>query len=161
MSRKGPRGVCFGLAICLLLAASAFAAEQTRETYKAAVEPICKTNKQASDKYLKDVRNLVKHDKLKQAGENFTKAAAALEKAQKQLSAVQQPPADSAKLAQWLQGIKKEVSLMRTIAAKLKAGDKGKASSLSVRLTHDATATNNKVIAFSFNYCRIDPSRYT
>jgi hypothetical protein len=49
---------------------------------------------------------------------------------------------------------------MRQISAKLRAGDAGKASSLSVKLTHNATTTNNQVIAFQFDYCRIDPSRY-
>jgi hypothetical protein len=154
-------GLSAGFCLLLVLGGRALAAEQTRESYLAAVEPICKTNKAASDRYLRGVRGLVKDDKLKKAGENFSKAAAALEKAQKQLAAVEQPPADSAKLTKWLQGIEAEVALMRTIAAKLKAGKSGPASSLSVRLTHDATTTNNQVIVFQFNYCRIDPSRYT
>src|SRR3954453_18934075 len=88
----------------MLVFASVAAAEITKDEYKAQVEPICKTNKQASDKYLKNVRSLVKHDKLKQAGQNFSKAAVALEKAQKQLAAVEKPPADSAKLTKWLKG---------------------------------------------------------
>ena len=79
---------------------------------------------------LTGVEKMVKKDKLKQAGVRFSKAAAALEKAQKQLAAVPQPPEDSAKLGKWLSGIKGEVSLMKTIAAKFKAGNKGKGSSL-------------------------------
>jgi hypothetical protein len=144
-----------------LLAVPAFAAEQTREGYVAAVEPICKANKQSSDRYLKGVKALVKNDKLAQASQNFTKAAAALEKAQKQLAAVPQPPADTAKLTKWLAGIKEEIAQMRTIATKLKQGDKGKASALAVRLQHNATQTNNQVIAFQFDYCNIDPSQYS
>lgn len=135
--------------------------EPTRATYVVAVEPICKTNKQASDRYLKGVKALVKNSKLAQASQNFTKAAAALEKAQRQLAAVPQPPEDAAKLAKWLSGIKSEVAQMRTIATKLKQGDKSKASSLAVKLQHNATATNNLVIAFQFDYCKIDPSKYT
>jgi hypothetical protein len=149
------------LGLLLFAAPFAFAAETTRSEYVAAVEPICKTNKHASDKYLKGVRNLVKQDKLDQASQRFSKAAAALEKARKQLALVPQPPADAAKLAKWLAGIKSEVGLMRTIAAKLKQGNKAKATSLVVRLTHDANATNNLVIVFQFNYCMIDPSKYT
>ena len=150
--------------LCLILAALvplASAAELNRDEYKAQVEPICKTSKSASDKYLKGVRKLVKEEKLKQASERFTKAAAALEKAQKQLAVVPQPTADEAKLAKWLNGIKGEVALMRTIATKLRQGNAGRASSLSVKLTHNATATNNLVIAFQFRYCKIDPSKYT
>jgi len=147
----------------MLVFASVAAAEITKDEYKAQVEPICKTNKQASDKYLKNVRSLVKHDKLKQAGQNFSKAAAALEKAQKQLAAVEKPPADSAKLTKWLKGIKGEVDLMKTIAANLKKNTKAgktKATSLVVKLEKNATTTNNIVISYSFNYCKIDPSKY-
>jgi hypothetical protein len=151
------------LPIALLSPAASSTAEEppTRETYVASVEPICKANKSASDKYLTGVRMLVNQGKLKQASDRFTKAAAALEKAQRQLAAVPQPPADSAKLGRWLFGIKGEVSLMRRIAAKLRQGDRGKASSLVVKLTHDANTANSQVIAFEFDYCRIDPSRYT
>jgi hypothetical protein len=139
----------------------ASAAELSREEYKAAVEPICKTNKEASDKYLTGVRKLVKEDKLKQASERFKKAAAALEKAQKQLAAVPAPPADEARVGKWLSDIKGEVSLMKTISTKFKTGDKGKASSLVVKLTHNANVANNLMIAFQFRYCKIDPSKYT
>ena len=72
----------------MLVFASVATAEITKDEYKAQVEPICKTNRTASDKYLKGVRNLVKKDKLKQAGQRFTKAAAALQKEQKKLSGI-------------------------------------------------------------------------
>jgi len=144
-----------------LLAATAAAAEQTREGYVAAVEPICKTNKQSSDRLLKPVKGLVKQDKLKQAATAFAKAATALERAQKQLAAVPQPPADAARLSQWLAKIKGEVALMRTISTKFRQGKKGPASSLAVKLQNNATKANNLVIAFQFNYCKIDPTKYT
>lgn len=149
------------LAVLLASAALASADSAERAAYKLAVEPICKTNKAASDRYLKGVRKLVKDEKFSQAATRFTKAAAALEKAQKQLTLVPRPPVDEAKLGKWLAGIKGEVALMRRIATRLRAGDAGRASSLSVKLTHDATTTNNQVIAFQFDYCKIDPAAYT
>jgi hypothetical protein len=76
------------------------------------------------------VRNLVKQDKLDPSQ-------------RKQLALVPQPASDAPKLTKWLAGIKAEVGQMRTIAAKLKQGNKSKASSLVVRLTHDANTTNN------------------
>jgi hypothetical protein len=143
-----------------LLAVPAFAAEQTREGYVAAVEPICKVNKRSSDRYLKGVTALVKSDKLEKAAQNFSKAALALEKARKQLAAVPRPPADVAKLTKWLAGIKAEVAQMRTIATTLKQGDKSKASILAIRLQNNATQTNNLVIGFEFTYCNINPAQY-
>ena len=142
----------------LLPLAAAAADSSERATYKAAVEPICKTNKEASQRILTGVEKMVKQDKLKQAGARFTQAAAALEKAQKQLAAVPQPPEDSAKLGKWLAGIRSEVALMRRIAAKFKAGDKSKGSSLVVKMKNNASKTNNQVIVFQFDYCKIDPS---
>lgn len=143
----------------LAFASLAFAVE--RPEYKEQVEPICKTNKEQSEKFLKGVKTLVKKDKLKQAGTAFAKAATALEKAQKQLAAVPQPEADTAKLTKWLKDIKGEVALMRQISKAFKSGNKAKGSSLSVKLTRNATTANNQVLAFGFNYCKIDPSKFS
>jgi hypothetical protein len=62
-------------------------AEVTRESYKEAVEPICKTNTQANERILKGVRKDVKQGKLKLAGSKFSKAATALHKTLVQLKA--------------------------------------------------------------------------
>lgn len=145
----------------LALSGTALAAEVSRDEYKAAVEPICKTNKAESERFLNGVKTLVRDDKLKQAGAAFTNAANALEKAEKQLAAVPKPAADEAKLGKWLADVKAEVSLMRRIAAKFKAGEKSKGASLTVKLQNNANKANNQVIVFRFNYCKIDPSQYT
>jgi hypothetical protein len=150
-----------GFAALLVYATVAAAAVETRAEYKALVEPICQKNKQASDRLLTGVKDLVKKNKLKQAGEKFAKAATALEKTQKELAAVEQPAADSAKLTKWLSEIKSEVALMRTISAKFKAGNKSKATSLAVKLQNNANKANNLVIVFQFKYCKIDPSKYS
>jgi hypothetical protein len=166
-AHERPRTRAWALALALSMLAAlpivAHAAESevTRESYVASVEPICKANKSSSDRLLKPVKSLVKSDELKQASQRFTKAAAALERAQTQLAAVPQPPADAAKLTKWLAGIRAEARLMRTIAAKLKQANKARASSLVVKLTHDANTTNNLVIVFQFDYCKIDPGKYT
>ncbi len=149
------------LALVMLATAPALAAETTRGEYTEQVEPICKTNKEESEKILKGVKTLVKQNKLKQAGARFTKAANALEKAEKQLARVPQPAADQAKLSKWLSDIKGEVSLMRRIAAAFKAGNKSKGSSLSVKLTHNANTANNQVLVFGFHYCKINPSQFS
>ncbi len=150
------------LATCVfVLAFASLAIADERSEYKEKVEPICKKNKEESEKFLKGVKTLVKKNKLKQAGADFSNAANALEKAEKQLAAVPQPTADQAKLSKWLSDIKGEVSLMRQIAAKFKAGNKSKGSSLSVKLTHNANTANNLVIAFQFKYCKINPSEFS
>jgi hypothetical protein len=158
---KSVRWVAASTVAVLLVFASVAVAETTRDEYKAQVEPICKTNQDASNRILTGVKQLVKKNKLAQAGQAFAKAAMALEKAQKQLAAVEQPAADSAKLTKWLSEIKSEVSLMRTISTKFKAGNKSKATSLTVKLQNNANKANNLVIVFQFKYCKIDPSKYS
>jgi len=163
MKRSAKKSLLRALAVSVaaLLAFAAIAVAMDRGEYKAAVEPICKTNRKASDRILKPVKKLVKRDKLKQASVAFAKAAKALQGAQRKLAAVEQPPADSAKLTKWLKEIKGEVALMKTISRKFKQGNKSKATSLAVKLQNNATKANNNVIVFGFNYCKIDPSKYT
>ena len=75
--------------------------DQTRESYVAQVEPICKTNTKANERILAGAEKKVKEGKLEVAAGQFTQAAAAFGKAVKQIKAVPQPVADAAKLAKW------------------------------------------------------------
>lgn len=155
-------GLTLALTLIAFSALTALAvAETTRDEYKEKVEPICKADQRSSDRYLKGVKRLVRQDKLKPAATDFSKAAGALERAEKQLAAVEQPPADASKLSQWLSGIKGEVTLMRSIGKAFKSGDKAKGSTLAVKLQNNANRINNLVIPFQFKYCRIEPSQYT
>ena len=154
------RSALAALAALMVFAAVAVAAVDRAE-YKAMVEPICKKNKQASDRLLKGVRDLVRRDKLKLAGERFAKAARALQGTHRQLAAIEQPAADSTRLDRWLSEIRAEAALMKTIGRKFRGGDKSKATSLAVKLQNNASRANNLVIVFQFNYCKIDPSKYT
>ena len=145
----------------MLAAPFAQATEVTRESYKAAVEPICKTNVQANERILKNVRGNVKAGKLTLAASQFTKAATALHKAIGKLKAVPQPTADQAKLAKWLKYIEEEENFFKQIAKKLKAGDKNGATAMQIRLSHTANQANNQVLAFEFKYCRVEPSKFS
>jgi hypothetical protein len=148
-------------ALLLLGAGLALGAEQTRESYTAQVEPICKRNSEANDRILKGIKGNVKAGKLKVAAAQFDKAASALKKTLAQLRAVPQPSADKPKLTKWLRYIKTEVQLFERTAAKLKAGDKLGAEKMAVRLTFTVKLANNEVLAFEFKYCHVDPAQFT
>jgi hypothetical protein len=149
-------------ALAILATASlALAAETTREAYVATVEPVCKSNTQANEKILKGVKTEVKQGKLKPAGAQFSKAAAALKKTYAQLKAVPQPSADAAKLNKWLGYVKEEANLFEKTATALKAGNKNKAQVMVVKLTHNANLANDQVLSFNFKYCRFEPSKFT
>lgn len=152
------------LVVLALGAATALAvtsAEQTRESYVAQVEPICKTNTKANERILAGAEQKVKAGKLKAAAGQFAQASTAFGKAIKQLKAVPQPVADQAKLTKWLGALEDETKLLSEIGKALKAGKKSRAYSLSVRLEHNATIANNAVLGFDFHYCLLDPSKFS
>lgn len=163
MSKRVVRSKWVGVfAAMFLLAGTSLAfAEETRDTYKAQVEPICKRNAEADSRILKGVKANVKEEKLKLAATQFAKAAAALKKALNQLKAVPKPPADTARLTTWLGYVKTEVELFEQVSKKLKAGQKSSAQRLSIRLTSTVNRANNEVLAFEFKYCRVNPSQFT
>jgi hypothetical protein len=149
------------VAACAATALAVTSAGQTREGYVAQVEPICKTNTKANERILAGAEKKVKKGQLKVAAGQFTQASAAFGKAVKQIAAVPQPVADQAKLAKWLGYLEGETKLLSEIGKALKAGNKGKAQTLSVRLTHNGNLANNAVLGFEFNYCLIDSSRFS
>jgi capsular polysaccharide biosynthesis protein len=148
-------------AMLLLAVAAPLAMAITRDEYKARVEPICKKNSEANDRILKNVRKLVKEDKLKQAGAKFIKASTALKKTYNELKAVEQPAEDTAKLTKWLGYVKKEGELFNSGGKALKAGNKKKAQKFVNQLNSNANKANAEVLAFGFHYCKFNPSKYT
>jgi hypothetical protein len=151
-----------GTLFLLLAASMAFGAtlEEERQTYKTQVEPICKQNREANERVLKGVKQNIRNGKLKLAGTQFAKGAAALKKARTQLAAVPKPAADSARLTKWLDLVKTEVELFEKVSKKLKAGDKRGAQRMALQLTTTVNKANNTVLAYEFNYCRVQTSQF-
>lgn len=159
-----PKIFVAALALVALLATAAFAAtspDQTRESYVAAVEPICKTNTKANEQILAGVRKKIQKGQLGVAAGQFTKASSAFGKAVKQIKAVPQPPADVAKLSKWFGYLEEETKMLGEIGKALKANKKSKAQTLSVQLTHNGNVANNAVLGFDFDYCLIDSSKFS
>jgi hypothetical protein len=151
--------LCAGL---LAAALPALAADEiTRDEYKAMVEPICKTNTEANEKILKGVRGKVQQGKLKPAGRQFIRAATALKTTLRQLKGVAKPPADEARLTEWLTRVGKQQALLQQIGNALIAENRRKAEGLSAKLYSGANLTNAIVVSFGFRYCRFEPSKYT
>jgi hypothetical protein len=149
---------CATLALVTSLAA---ASEVTRDSYREAVEPICKTDTQANERIFAGVKQEVRQGKLKTAATKFTRAARALKSAIAQIQKVPAPAADAARLSKWLGKVSNEAGYFEAVARKLSAGDKAGAEHLVNKLTTEAGAANNVVIPFEFTYCRLEPSRFT
>ncbi len=160
---RPPRKIVYCLASLALLSAAipASAAEVTRDSYREAVEPICKANTGANERILKGVRRLVKKGELKSAAARFSKAAKALRETIVELKSVPQPTADQARLAKWLRLVSNQASFFELAAKQLRAGNKVGAQGSVIRLTHNANQANNVVVPFEFEYCRFDTSKFT
>lgn len=150
----------FIAAVALLGAVPSIAAEATPESFKAAAEPICKTNREANEKVLDGARQNVQQGKLKKASRQLFAAAKALKRARIQLLAIPKPTEDTARLTKWLKGIKTEVELLEATGRKLASGDKNGAMKMIIRLKSNANQTNNLVLDYEFRYCRINPSEF-
>ena len=137
------------------------AAEESREGYIAKVEPICQANSKANEKILKPVKKEVTQNKLALAAKQLDQAAKALKTTEAELEAVEQPPADAAKLSKWLGYVKTEASLFEQTGKALKSNNKNKAQQLESKLNANANSANAEVLSFSFHYCRFEPSKYT
>src|SRR4051794_30700376 len=88
------------LLVPLLPAASA-AEEVSRDSYREAVEPICRADTKANERIFAGIRGMVKHEELEGACARFRRAGIALEKTLRHLKAVPRPAADDARLSRW------------------------------------------------------------
>jgi hypothetical protein len=155
------RVATLAVALALVAVPAAYAAETTRDEYVARVEPICKKDTEANERIFAGAKEEVKEGKLKLASTHFAKAKTALKKTIGQLKAVLQPAADEAKLDKWLGYLETEASYLGRIGKALAQGDKGKAQTLSVRLDRNSNLANDSVLAFGFDYCRLESSRFS
>jgi hypothetical protein len=159
--RPGAIALAGILAAAALFAQGALAAEVSRDQYVQAAEPVCKANTEANQRIFKGAKEEVKEDKLKAASGHFFKAKQALAKTVKQLGALPEPTTDEAKLTKWISYLGTERDLLGKIGTALSHEDKAAAQQLSVRLNRNSNLANNTVLAFGFDYCRIDPSRFS
>ena len=161
-SKKMIRALTLALTAAIFLSiVSLAAAEESREGYIAKVEPICQANSKANEKILKPVKKEVTQNKLALAAKQLDQAAKALKTTEAELEAVEQPPADAAKLSKWLGYVKTEASLFEQTGKALKSNNKNKAQQLESKLNANANSANAEVLSFSFHYCRFEPSKYT
>jgi hypothetical protein len=145
--------------VALMLVATAFAAEVSREEYKEAAEPICKASAKANEQILAGVRTEVKKGQLKTAAAKFAKASQEQARTLKELEALPRPSADEARLTKWFSYLKIEAELFATAGRKLKAGDKTGAQRVFTKLSVNINKANNQVLPFSFNYCRLNAAK--
>ena len=149
------------LVLAMLLVATAFAAEVSRDEYKEAAEPICKTSAKATEQILAPARRQVSKGQLKQAAAEFAKASRQQAQALRKLEALPRPVADEARLNRWFKYLGVEAKLFAVAGKKLKAGDKPRAERIISKLVHNVNRANVQVLPFSFRYCRLNAAKFS
>lgn len=147
------------VALALVVCGAAFAAEVSRDEYKEAAEPICKSSAKANEQILAGVRKEVKKGQLKTAAAKFAKASNEQAGTLKKLEALPRPSADEARLEKWFSYLKIEAELFATAGRKLKAGDKVGAQRVFTKLSQNINKANNQVLPFDFEYCRLNAAK--
>jgi membrane-bound lytic murein transglycosylase B len=161
---KGTIRLAILIAAATLLPAAAVHAEEgvpSRTEYVSQVDPICQANTEANNRILKNVRQKARNGKLKEAGAQFTHAAAAFGMTVDKIAAVPRPPADDARLLKWFKYLRIVQANLGNLGKALKQEDKILAAHEGIRVERSSNAANNVSFTFAFQYCRITPGRFT
>jgi hypothetical protein len=153
-------GLIAAVLVALALAVAAAAAEeQTRDGYIAAVEPICKRDRGATERILAGTKDAIREGRLDSAGRRLIRASERFAKTISELRAVPRPPVDEAKLLRWFEflGIVKE--RIRQTGIYYIRGERIRATHESIRVEKSGNAANNVSFSFGFKYCRLSRSR--
>jgi hypothetical protein len=152
---KRTLGTFAATAVALLaIAPLAHGEEQTRESYKAQVEPICQANRAANERIMDGARERVNKGKLEPAGNQFIRVSDSLGGLIKQLTKVPPPPADDHRIDRWFDSMQLLKQRLRNVGKYYKLGEKIKATHESILAERSALTANNTSIVFHFHYCR-------
>lgn len=146
----------FAVIATAMLAIAPFAAgeEQTRDSYKAQVEPICQANRSANEKIMSGARDRVKNGKLVPAGKQFIRVSGSFGGLIKQLAPIPAPATDERRVEHWLDSMQLLKQRLREVGKYYKAGERIKAAHESILAERAGLSANNTSIVFHFHFCR-------
>jgi hypothetical protein len=128
--------------------------EQTRDSYKAQVEPICQANRSANEKIMAGAKERVDKGKLVPAGKQFIRVSGSVGGLIEQLATVPAPTADERRIEHWLDSIQLLKQRLREVGKYYKAGEKIKGTHTAILAERAGLSANNTSIVFDFHYCR-------
>jgi hypothetical protein len=138
----------------LAVAPLAHADEQTRETYKAQVEPICQANRSANERIMDGARERVNRGELELAGKQFIRVSTSFGALIRRLVPIPAPLADERRVDRWLDAMRLLKQRLRNVGKYYKAGEKIKAAHESILAERSGISANNISIVFKVRYCR-------
>lgn len=152
---KRPLRTFAAIAIALLAVAPlAHGEEQTRETYKAQIEPICEANRSANERIMAGARERINRDELEPAGKQFIQASASFGGLIKRLAKIPAPPADAHRVERWFEQMRLLKTRLRNVGKYYKEGEEIKAAHESILAERSGISANNISIVFKVRSCR-------
>lgn len=153
---KGKTAI-FGCALATMLALAALAhgEEQTRESYKAQVEPLCRANREANERIMTGVRQRVNKGKLKLAGKQFIRVSISFAGLINELATVPSPAGDEHRVERWFDSLRLLRLRLHKVGTYYKAGKAIKAAHEAILAERAGISANNTSIVFHFHYCRL------
>ncbi len=149
------------LGIFVVLALLAFGAlppargdEQTRESYKAQVEPICKANRRANERIMAGVRQRLNHNRLEPAGKQFIRLSRSFGGLIGRLAKVPPPTTDVHRIERWVEIMKLLKTRLRLVGRYYGEGLKIKGNHEGILAERAGISANNTTIVLHFHDCR-------
>lgn len=163
-AKSGPRvrrlAAAIALAVIVLAASAGAESLPNRTEYVARLESICKPGVEATQKAVHGVRSDIRAERFAVAAAKLGSAARIFDGTVRRISAVPRPQPDAAQLAKWFGYLDLQESYLAKAAAALRVEKIVRYQHNSVRFVHNGNLANDVVIAFGFDYCKFEFSRF-
>lgn len=152
---RRPLGTFAATAVALLVAVPiASGEEQTRESYKAQIEPICKANRAANERIMDGAQKRVNRDEFVAVGKQFIRVSGSFGNLIGKLVGVAPPIGDERRVERWLEQMRLLKTRLRQTGKYYKEGEDIKAAHEAILAERSGISANNISIVFKVRYCR-------
>jgi hypothetical protein len=152
---KGPLGTFVAIVVSLLAVTPlARGEEQTRESYKAQVEPLCQANRQANERIMQGAQKRINKHEFEPVGKQFVRVSESFGGLIRRLAGVSAPPADEHRVDRWFEQMRLLKTRLRLVGRYYRERLEMKAAHEAVLAERAGITANNTSIVFHFHYCR-------
>jgi hypothetical protein len=149
------------VALILVLAISPSAsAAYNRAEYVEVLEATCKPDALATEKAVNGVKADLKAERLRVAAAKFASARQIFSGTIDEIGRVPRPEADFGKLKTWFGYLGLQERYLGKIVRALRSGNVEASQRYTARFVHNGNLANRSVLAFGFDYCSFEFSRY-
>lgn len=147
-------GILAALLVVLAAAAAAPAAEQTRESYKELVEPLCKTNRIANERIMAGARRRIQKKRFEPVSKQFFRVSASFGGLVRRLRPIPPPVGYERTVSRWLKFMRLIKLRLRRVGKLYAADAEIRAAHMSILAERAGISANNISIAFKVRECR-------